>query len=77
VTVRAIDIPTVFQDSEDYWDPFLARTGAAPSYLASVGAKVQERIRQRLKSRFASTRGGPIELTGGLGGFRVLCESVL
>ena len=63
MTVRAIDIPTVFQDFEDYWDPFLGRTGAAPSYLASVGAEVQERIRRYLKSRLASTRGVPIELT--------------
>jgi hypothetical protein len=63
VTVRAIDIPTVFQDFEDYWDPFLGRPGTAPSYLASVGAEVQERIRQYLKSRLGSTRGGPIEVT--------------
>ena len=31
VTVRGIDIPTVFQDFDDYWDPFLGRTGAAPA----------------------------------------------
>ena len=63
VTVRAIDIPTVFQDFDDYWKPFLGRTGAAPSYLASVGVDVQERIGQYLKSRLVSTRGGPIELS--------------
>jgi len=63
VTVRAIDIPTVFRDFDDYWKPFLGRTGAAPTYLASVGDEVQERIRLCLKSRLASTRGGPIELT--------------
>ena len=63
VRVRAIDIPTVFQDFDDYWNPFLGRTGAAPTYLDSVGGEVQERIRQYLESRLASTRGGPIELT--------------
>jgi hypothetical protein len=63
VTVRAIEIPTVFQDFDDYWGPFLGRTGAAPSYLASAGVDVQERIRGYLKSRLASTRGGPIELS--------------
>jgi hypothetical protein len=63
VRVRAIDIPTVFQDFDDYWNPFLGRTGAAPTYLASVGGEVQERIRQYLESRLASRRGGPIELT--------------
>jgi SAM-dependent methyltransferase len=74
VMVRPIDIPTIFQDFEDYWNPFLGRTGAAPSYLASVDAEVQERIRLYLKSRFASTRGGPIELTAQAGGFTVLCK---
>jgi len=63
VSVRAIDIPTVFRDFDDYWTPFLERTGAAPTYLASVGGEVQERIRQRLESRLASARSGPIELT--------------
>ena len=63
VTVRAIDVPTVFQDFDDYWTPFLGRTGAAPTYLASVGDEVQERIRLCLQSRLAPTGGGPIELT--------------
>jgi trans-aconitate methyltransferase len=63
VTVRAIDIPTVFQDFDNYWNPFLGRTGAAPSYLASVDVEVQERIRRYLKTRLTSTRAGPIELT--------------
>ena len=63
VTVRAIDIPTVFQNFDDYWDPFLGRTGAGPTYLASVGGEVRERIRLYLKSRLASTQDGPIELS--------------
>ena len=63
VTVCAIDIPTVFQDFDDYWTPFLGRTGAAPTYLTSVGSEVQERIRLYLRSRLASTGDGPIELT--------------
>jgi trans-aconitate methyltransferase len=63
VTVHAIDIPTVFQDFDDYWKPFLGRTGAAPTYLASVGTEVRERIRVCLESRLAPTHGGPIALT--------------
>ena len=31
VETRAIEIPTVFQTFDDYWKPFLGRTGAAPS----------------------------------------------
>jgi SAM-dependent methyltransferase len=63
VTVRAIDISTVFQSFDDYWTPFLGKTGAAPTYLASVGGEVQERIRLSLTSRLAATGDGPIALT--------------
>jgi hypothetical protein len=63
MTLQAIDIPTVFQNFDDYWTPFLRRTGAAPSYLALVPDEIRERVRLRLESRLASTRGGRIELT--------------
>jgi SAM-dependent methyltransferase len=63
VTVRAIDISTVFQDFDDYWTPFLGKTGTAPTYLASLGGEVQERIRLSLESRLAAKGDGPIALT--------------
>lgn len=62
VAVRAIDIPTVFQSFDDYWNPFLGRTGSAPAYLASVGDEARERIRLLVRSRLVSTHDGPIEL---------------
>ena len=63
VTVRAIQIPTVFESFDDYWTPFLGKTGAAPTYLASVDDDVRERIRQCLESRLVPTPAGRIELT--------------
>ena len=63
VAVRAIDIATVFRDFDDYWHPFLGRTGAAPTYLAGVGDDVRERIRVHLQSRLVPPDGGPIQLT--------------
>jgi trans-aconitate methyltransferase len=62
VTVRAVDIPTVFEIFDAFWQPFLGRTGAAPTYLASVDDDVREQIRLRLELRLASTSDGPIEL---------------
>jgi SAM-dependent methyltransferase len=56
VTVRAIDF-------DDYWQPFLGRTGPAPSYLASVSDEIRERIRQQLQSRLQPAGRGPFELT--------------
>src|SRR5262245_48591353 len=53
VTVRAIEIPTVFGNFDDYWRPFLGGTGSAPAYLASVTDETRETIRQHLQSRLA------------------------
>jgi SAM-dependent methyltransferase len=62
VEVTAIEIPTVFQDFDDYWKPFLGRTGPAPAYVASVTNELRGRIRDRLESRLATQGGGPISL---------------
>jgi SAM-dependent methyltransferase len=62
VLVRAIDIPTVFQDFDDYWTPFLGRQGSAPTYLASVSDDAREKIRAHLKARLAPAHGERIEL---------------
>ena len=63
VQVRPIDIPTVFQDFDDYWRPFLGRQGSAPTYLASVSDDAREKIRAQLKARLAPAQGERIELT--------------
>jgi SAM-dependent methyltransferase len=63
VLVRAIEIPTVFQDFDDYWSPFLGRQGSAPAYLASVSDDAREKIRAHLKARLAPAPGERIELT--------------
>jgi len=63
VAVRAIEIPTVFRDFDDYWQPFLGKTGAAPTYLASVDPEARHAIRRRLELRLASTANGSIALT--------------
>jgi SAM-dependent methyltransferase len=62
VEVRSIDVPTIFQDFDDYWAPFLGRQGAAPTYLASLDDDLRDRIREVLRSRLASTPG-PIQLS--------------
>jgi len=35
VKATPIEIATVFADFDDYWTPFLGKTGAAPAYLAT------------------------------------------
>ena len=45
--VRAIEIPTVFTDFDDYWNPFLGGQGPAPTYVASLPEDRREALRER------------------------------
>jgi SAM-dependent methyltransferase len=63
VAVEAIDVPTVFQTFDDYWRPFLGRTGPAPAYLASLKDDAVERIKRRLHGRLTAGSGEPVALT--------------
>ena len=63
IGVQAIDIPTVFESFDDYWTPFLGRTGAAPTYLAAQSDDVRERIRRALETRLAPRPNQPIALS--------------
>ena len=62
VNVRAIDIVTVFRDFDDYWNPFLGKQGAAPTYLASLSSVLQDRIREALRVRLPTASDGSIRL---------------
>lgn len=61
--VRAIEIPTVFKDFDDYWSPFLGKQGVAPTYLASLGSEKRARIREVLRARLISSADGSIALS--------------
>jgi SAM-dependent methyltransferase len=62
VSIRPIDIATVFEDFDDYWMPFLGRQGIAPAYLASLPPAARERIRDQLRARLTPAGDGPIAL---------------
>ena len=62
VAVRAIEIPTVFRDFDDYWLPFIGKQGAAPTYLASLDNARRDRIREALRARLAVSADGSISL---------------
>ena len=63
ISVQAIDIPTIFQNFEDYLTPFLGKIGSAPTYLASVDEETKELIRQLLQARLVPEEDGTISLT--------------
>jgi SAM-dependent methyltransferase len=63
VAVSAIDIPTIFQDFEDYWTPHLKGVSSAPAYVVSLDPAARERLRKRLDETLPREPDGSIELT--------------
>jgi SAM-dependent methyltransferase len=62
VDVTALEVETVFQNIDDYWEPFLGGTGPAPAYLASVSDATRTAIRACLESRLSPGDDGAIHL---------------
>jgi SAM-dependent methyltransferase len=63
VDVTRLDIVTAFSSFDDYWQPFLGRTGPAPSYVASLDFAQRARLRERLRERLQPGAAGPIQLS--------------
>lgn len=62
VRVRAIDVPTVFEDFDAYWEPFLGAVGPGPAYVASLDPAARERLRERLRATLPTQADGSIHL---------------
>ncbi len=62
VEVRAIDIPTVFRDFDDYWSPFLGGQGPAPGYAMSLSEERRAALRDRLEAGLPIGEDGTIHL---------------
>jgi SAM-dependent methyltransferase len=63
VEVTSIDIPTVFESFDDYWQPFLGGQGPAPAYAMSLDEGARARLRERLRERLPARADGSIALT--------------
>lgn len=64
VAVRPIDVPTVFRDFDDYWQPFLGGQGPAPGYAASLAEDGLARLRQTVRGKLPVAADGTIALVG-------------
>jgi SAM-dependent methyltransferase len=62
VEVTPIEIPTVFANFEEYWDPFLGGQGPAPAYAMSLTADARERLRERIRARMPAHANGSIHM---------------
>jgi SAM-dependent methyltransferase len=63
VIVQAIEVPTVFADFDDYWQPFLGGQGPAPGYVASLTDDQRAELRDLLREALPSGPDGSIPLT--------------
>lgn len=62
IEVRAIDIPTLFTNFDDYWQPFLGGQGPAPAYAMSLDEAARTRLRDRIRERLPTGTNGSIAL---------------
>jgi SAM-dependent methyltransferase len=63
VTSEAIEIPTKFNDFDDFWEPFLGGQGPAPTYVASLDPNRKSEVASRLRSRLQQGADGSISLS--------------
>ncbi|MEO6042951.1 MAG: class I SAM-dependent methyltransferase [Tepidiformaceae bacterium] len=63
VVTRAIEVPTVFESFEDYWEPFLGGQGPAPGYVATLDPGAVEALRGELQRRLPRGPDGSIPLS--------------
>ena len=62
VATCPIDVPTVFQDFDDYWTPFLGGQGPAPGYCVSLADDRRAALRERLRAVLPVEADGRIAL---------------
>jgi SAM-dependent methyltransferase len=58
VEVRAIDVPTVFRDFDDYWSPFLGGQAPAPGYAMSLSQERRAALREQIRASLPANSEG-------------------
>jgi SAM-dependent methyltransferase len=58
VEVRAIDVPTVFRDFDDYWSPFLGGQAPAPGYAMSLSEERRAALREQIRASLPTNPRG-------------------
>ena len=62
ISTRAIDVPTVFPNFDDYWNPFLGGQGPAPTYALSLDAEHRNALRDQIRAGLPISADGSIHL---------------
>ena len=62
VQTLTIDVPTTFNDFDDYWNPFLGGQGPAPAYAMSLTEERRNALRDRIREKLPIASDGSIPL---------------
>lgn len=62
VATTQIDVPTVFRDFDDYWQPFLGGQAPAPGYCMSLDEGRRANLREAIRRRLPVEEDGSISL---------------
>jgi SAM-dependent methyltransferase len=73
VEVRAIDVPTVFRDFDDYWSPFLGGQAPAPAYAMSLSQERRAALRERIRASLPTNADGEHHLVARAWAVRGVC----
>lgn len=63
VGVTSIEVPTVFADFDDMWQPFIGGQGPAPGYCAALPENRRNALRDQLRGMLPAGADGTIPLT--------------
>jgi len=62
VDCMRIEVPTVFRDFDDYWNPFTLGAGPAPGYCMNLDPKARQRLKESLHDSLPRREDGAIAL---------------
>lgn len=62
VEAAPIEVKTVFQNFDDYWQPFLGNVGPAPGYTVSLDQKDRQKLEDKLRKSLPIDDNGAISM---------------
>jgi ubiquinone/menaquinone biosynthesis C-methylase UbiE len=63
VEATPIEVKTVFQNFDDYWQPFLGNVGSPASYMMSLNQKDKQKLEDKLRKSLPIDNNNSISLT--------------
>lgn len=62
IETSIIDVPTVFNDFDDFWKPFLSGQAPAPGYCMSLSEEDRQKLKQKIFESIPIENNGSIHL---------------